>query len=136
MAVRFLYHPQVTYHRNRVEAMEIELSRLRHEQRETQLQLELAYERQAKLHRELRETSPLSQESREVIRSALRALEQTISAYEQAATKLSQHIQLQVERLALARRNVEEARRLTDPGNEATSKQATQPQTLIYDDLV
>lgn len=135
MAVRFLYHPQVMYHRNRVEAMEIELGRLRHEQRETRLQLELAYERQAELQRELRETSPLSHEAKAVVRSALRTLEQTISVYEQAATELSQHIQLQVERLVLARRDAEEARRLTNPGDEAAEEQVTRPETSVYEDV-
>jgi flagellar biosynthesis chaperone FliJ len=136
MAVRFLYHPQLMYHRNRVEAMEIELGRLRHEQRETRLQLELAYERQAELQRELRETGLLSQESKAVIRSALRTLEQTISVYEQAAMELSQHIQLQVEKLVLARRDVEEARHLTNPGSEALSDQTTRPETSVYDEPV
>lgn len=136
MAIRFLYHPQVMYHHNRVEAMEIELGRLRHEQRETRLQLELAYGRQAELQRELRETGPLGQEAKAVIRSALRTLEQTISVYEQAALELSQHIQLQVERLVLARRDVEEARQLTNPGLEAPDDQVTRPETSVYDELV
>jgi len=136
MAVRFLYHPQVMYHRNRVEAMEIELGRLRHEQRETRLQLELAYERQAELQQELRETGSLGQEAMAVIRSTLRTLEQTISVYEQAAMELSQHIQIQVEKLVLARQDADHARQLTNPELDALTNQVTQPETSIYDDLM
>ncbi len=136
MAVRFLYHPQVMYHRNRVEAMEIELGRLRHEQRETRLQLELAYERQAELQQELRETGSLGQEAMSVIRSTLRTLEQTISVYEQAAMELSQHIQIQVEKLVLARQDADHARQLTNPELDSLTNQVTQPETSIYDDLM
>ncbi|MCS6911102.1 MAG: hypothetical protein NZM11_11155, partial [Anaerolineales bacterium] len=104
--------------------------------RETQLQLELAYARKAELQRALRETGPLSQESQASVRNALRTLEQTISAYEQAAMELSRHIRLQVERLVLAWREAAEARHLTETESEngTAGEQATRPETPICDD--
>lgn len=136
MAVRFLYNPELMYHRNRVEAMEIELGRLRHEQRETRLQLDLAYARRTELQQELRETGSLAQTTLAGIRSTLRTLEQTISVYEQATLELSQHIQLQVEKLIAARYDAEQARQSTDPGFSELSEQVTRPETSPYDERV
>lgn len=136
MAVRFLYHPELMYHRNRVEAMEIELGRLRHEQRDTRLQLELAYARRSELQQELREGGALSPATLTAIRSTLRTLEQSIAVYEQAALDLSQHIQILVEKLVLARRDAEQARHLTNPGLDELSEQATRPEASVYDELV
>lgn len=137
MPLKFALQSVLDYHHNRVELLEMELGRLRHEAREVQLQIDVCRERRQRLFDQLRQPPNQALDLDRVLRlrQDIQHVERRLRQYEHTHAHLTQQIAAQLEKVVAARQDEATLKKLKDRELEAQLSELARREAAQRDDI-
>jgi flagellar export protein FliJ len=137
MPLKFSLQAVLDYHHNRVELLEMELGRLRHEAREVQMQIDECRARRQELFDELRQppNQMLDLERVLQLRRDIQRVERSLGQHEQTHAHLTQQIAAQLEKVVAARQDEATLKKLKDKELDAYLAELARRESSQRDDI-
>lgn len=137
MSPRFTLQSVLDYHHNRVELLEMELGRLRHEAHEVQLQIDYCRGRRQGLFDEARQQQNNFMDMDAVLRMRqhIQQVERKLAQHEHAHADLTQQIAAQLEKVVAARQDEATLKKLKDKELEAYLAELARREDAQRDDI-
>jgi flagellar export protein FliJ len=137
MPPKFTLQSVLNYHHNRVELLEMELGRLRHEAYEVQLQIDYCRGRRQGLFEEARQQQNdlMDMDAVLLVRQQIQALERKLEQHEHAHADLTQQINAQLEKVVVARQDEATLKKLKDKELDAYLAELARREESQRDDI-